>query len=71
MAFASRGARMRCCTALKSAGPDKEVPMFEMIEEEKKGPEQRKELITKVAAYAVAFVVVASVVGFLAYYAFD
>ena len=45
--------------------------MFEMIEEEKKGPEHKKELMTKVAAYAVAFVVVASVVGFFAYYTFQ
>jgi len=43
--------------------------MFEMIDEEKTGPEQRKLLLNKVAAYAVAFVVVAGVIGFFAYFA--
>jgi hypothetical protein len=42
--------------------------MFEMIDEEKTGPDQKKLLLTKVAAYAVAFVVVAGVVGFFAYF---
>lgn len=43
--------------------------MFEMIDEKKTGPEHRKLLFTKVAAYVVAFVVVAGVVGFFAYFA--
>jgi hypothetical protein len=56
-------------TFLRGKGPNKEAPMFEMIDEEKTGPEQRKLFLTKVAAYAVAFVVVAGVVGFFAYFA--
>jgi hypothetical protein len=44
-----------------------EVPMFEMINEEKPSAERRKILLTKAGIFLVAIVLVAGVIYFLAF----
>jgi hypothetical protein len=48
-------------------GNKEEVPMFEMINEEKPSPERRKIFLTKAAFFLVAVVLVAGVIYFLAF----
>jgi hypothetical protein len=48
-------------------GNEEEVPMFEMIDEDKKSPERKKILLTKAVIFLVALVVVAGVIYLLAF----
>ena len=50
----------------RESGQKGEVPMFEMINEEKPSPERRKQFLMKVGIFIVAMALVAGVIYFLA-----